>query len=169
MSYVATRPWMPQRHDKCYATTRGSHDTVGTAISLANANADATLSFPAVREPADATDQPTDASRTARRPTNLPTPSQAASALVSTSGREVGSGPKTERLFCRACRSAGWRRPRVRRRHLGPWSGEDSGRHATGDVDHSVIEGELGAGDVSRAVTLLRIGAPGEGSLDGRR
>ena len=37
------------------------------------------------------------------------------------------------------------------------------------DVDHGVVEDELWAGGVSRAVTLLRIGAPGEGSLDGRR
>ena len=39
----------------------------------------------------------------------------------------------------------------------------------SGDVDHGVVEDELGAGDVHRAFRFLRIGLVGEGSLDSRR
>ena len=55
-AHVATRSSDAAADEHEPRTTRGSHDTAGAAISLANANADATLSSPAVRESADAAD-----------------------------------------------------------------------------------------------------------------
>jgi hypothetical protein len=94
------------------------------------------------------------------------------SALVRTSGREAGSGPKNRTallagLVGRRAVGVRGRGAAIRSRGLA----RIPAATRPGDVDHGVVEDKFGAGDVSRAMTrrLLRTGLPGEGSLDSRR